>query len=333
MEHEAPAPPGKEEAPKPVKDKKRKRVSPSGTLKPKKNKARKPKQDVATLSENVVHKLRDEEDANCELVARKKGSVEASKAVEPVIVEEAHPRTSETSDLGRWFEQSPRVIGVVMLRREAFSKSRAELNRCKADLKRLTEERDALKLLYVQNEEEIRDLRAEFVRAHKEQTEVGNVQQKAEKIDQLHEEAEVKEAETLGVKEEILTRATKIEELETRLAAELAKAMYKAEKVKAEAEAVVDVYRADAEAANVRAKEIFDAAQVRLSRIAKHAKCQSRRVTLENIHARGFDLTTDIENEKVLEVEAEALLSDDDDSGSASGSESGEDEDEAPRED
>ncbi|XP_019251277.1 PREDICTED: uncharacterized protein LOC109230206 [Nicotiana attenuata] len=98
------------------------------------------------------------------------------------------------------------------------------------------------------------------------------------------------------MREESLVQAKKIEELEPRLVAELAKAASAAEKAKADVEAVVAVHRADAEAANARVKEIFDAAQ----------------------------------NAKVLEGEVEYFLSDDDDSGSVNGSESGEDEDEAP---
>nr|XP_009790675.1 PREDICTED: uncharacterized protein LOC104238094 [Nicotiana sylvestris] len=140
------------------------------------------------------------------------------------------------------------------------------------------------------------------------------------------------ERQLQSMKEEILVRAKKIEELETQLVAELAKATSEVEKVKAEAEAFMAVYRANAEAANAQAKDIFYVAEVRLSCVASHAKYQSRRETLEEIHARGFDLTADIESEKVLEAEVEAFLSDDE-SGSASGYESGEYEDEAPGED
>ncbi|XP_070056786.1 protein MLP1 homolog [Nicotiana tomentosiformis] len=175
------------------------------------------------------------------------------------------------------------------------------------------------------------------------------VQQKAKLVEQIQEEAKMKEAETLEwkqsmgrfasekdvvraqlssverqlqrVKVENLARAQKVEELETRLSAELARST-------SEAEVLVAFYRADAEAANTREKEISDAAEVRLSRVADHARRQSRRETLEEVHARGFDLTADIERSKVLEDEAGALLSDDE--AFVSGSESGGDEDEAP---
>lgn len=60
------------------------------------------------------------------------------------------------------------------------------------------------------------------------------------------------------------------------------------------------VYRADAEAAHARAKEISDAAQGQAFCVAEHAKCQSQRETLEEIHACGLDLTVEIESAKVL---------------------------------
>ncbi|XP_070056701.1 uncharacterized protein [Nicotiana tomentosiformis] len=309
---------------KPIKDKKRRKASPPDTPKPKKSRARKSKTDLAVLPADVVQTLRDEDeegkDVDCLLVARNREGIEVLRTAEPATV----------------------------LHREASSKYWAELARCEADLKKLMKERDTLKLLYVQKEEEIMSIRAELARGHQDQTELIE-QQKAELVEQLREEAKMKEAETLGwkhimdrlasekddvraqlssierqlqsVKGENLARAQKVEELETRLAAELARAT-------SEAKVLVASYRADAEAANTRAKEISDATEVRLSRVADHARRQSRKETLEEIHARGFDLTTDIKSAKVLEDEAVALLSDDEDS--ASGYESDGDEDEAP---
>ncbi|XP_019246642.1 PREDICTED: uncharacterized protein LOC109226311 [Nicotiana attenuata] len=97
-----------------------------------------------------------------------------------------------------------------------------------------------------------------------------------------------------------------------------------------EAEAFESSYRADAKAANTRAQEISITAEVKLSCALYHARWQSRREPLEEVHARGFDLSADIERAKTLEEEAAVLLSDDEDS--ASGFESGGDEDEVPEE-
>ncbi|XP_070004419.1 uncharacterized protein [Nicotiana sylvestris] len=116
------------------------------------------------------------------------------------------------------------------------------------------------------------------------------------------------------------------------LVAKLEAAKSEVKAAKADADAVVAIYQADVEAAQIRAKEVaeatqirakevFEAAQVQAEGVVEHAKCQSRRETLEEIHARGFDLTTEIENAKELEVEARKLAypdDDDDESGSLS---------------
>nr|XP_009770233.1 PREDICTED: testis-specific gene 10 protein-like [Nicotiana sylvestris] len=135
----------------------------------------------------------------------------------------------------------------VSLHRREFDKSRTELARCEAKLKKLMEERDNLKILYIKNKGEISDLRAELAKAGREQTElIEKGQQKGELVEQLREELKMQE-------EEILARSRKIEELEAKSAAEIAKA-------KSDAEALVSSYRVDVEASNTRAKEISVAA-------------------------------------------------------------------------
>ncbi|XP_019260990.1 PREDICTED: uncharacterized protein LOC109238946 [Nicotiana attenuata] len=249
------------------------------------------------------------------------------------------------------FDKAHRLFKqAVVLHKRAFSKSRADLARCEPELKRILEDLDILKTLYVKKEEEISDLRAELAKACQQRTELTEkFQQKGELVEQLHEELKMKEAETLGwrqgmdilaseketlweqlaslelqlqsVKEESLARGREIEELKAESAVELAKA-------KSDAEAIISSYRADAEADNARAKEISSTTEVKLSSALDHARRQSRRVTIEEVHSRGFDLSADIERAKILEEEADALLSDEDDS--ASSSESGGDEDEVP---
>ncbi|XP_070040619.1 acetyl-coenzyme A carboxylase carboxyl transferase subunit alpha, chloroplastic-like [Nicotiana tomentosiformis] len=134
------------------------------------------------------------------------------------------------------------------------------------------------------------------------------------------------ESQLRGMKEKGTTQAKRIEELETRLASELAKAKSEAEKAKVEAEAIVAVYRADAEVAQVQARKAVETAQTQEYWIAELSQCQSRRKTFEEIHARGFDLTEEIIKAKELEVDVGALASDDDDDDdeSKSGSERGE---------
>ncbi|XP_070054026.1 MAR-binding filament-like protein 1-1 [Nicotiana tomentosiformis] len=133
------------------------------------------------------------------------------------------------------------------------------------------------------------------------------------------------ETQLQKVKEKNLVQAKKIEELEARLASVLAKAESDAEKAKTYADALVAIYKADAEVAQVQAREAAESADGRAHWVAELAKYRSRRETLEEIHARGFDLTEEIKMAKELEADAEALVSDDDDDddGSKSGSENG----------
>nr|XP_016513513.1 PREDICTED: uncharacterized protein LOC107830462 [Nicotiana tabacum] len=179
-----------------------------------------------------------------------------------------------------------------------------------ANLKRLTEEGNALKLLSGQKEEEVKELRAELATSHKEQTDlIDQVQQKAEKIEQLREEANMMKAETLGWKQNMDRLASKKDTARSQQS--LAKRQLQSMK----------------EESSARAKKIGEFEARLATELAK---------TTSEIHAGGFDLAVDIENAKVLKAKAKALLSsDDDDFGSASGFESigdFDDEDAAPKE-
>ncbi|XP_070034541.1 uncharacterized protein [Nicotiana tomentosiformis] len=353
------SPLGEEEVPKPTKDKKRRRASPPDTPKPRKSRARKSKTNPSVLSADVARTLRDKdeegEDADCLLVARKRENIEATRTAEPVAIEEVQPQTEVISEEGP--SRVPESSGVDDAScRDEKPEGTPEWSSSEALRREENAPSDLLGAININDsppgptfpEGQLR--RSIEKRLLNTELSWPDVQQKSELVEHLREEAKMKEAETLGwkqnmdcldsrndsvqaqlssverqlqsVKEENLARAHKVKELETRLAAELARAT-------SEAEALVASYRADAEAPNTRAKEISDAADVRLSRVAEHARRQSRRETLKEVHARGFDLTADIESAKVLKDEAGALLSDDEDS--ASGSESGGDEDEAPK--
>ncbi|XP_070057778.1 uncharacterized protein [Nicotiana tomentosiformis] len=167
--------------------------------------------------------------------------------------------------LGLFHEVQQALNQAATVHREACSRSRAELRQYEADLRRVTEERNALRILFGQREEEIKDLRAELAK------------QKLEVIGKLCEEVDMIRAETLGwkygmdrlaaeketaraqlssvenqlqsMKEKSSVQARKIEELEARLAPELAKAKSNAEKAKTNADAFVAVYWANAKAA------------------------------------------------------------------------------------
>ncbi|XP_070040068.1 uncharacterized protein [Nicotiana tomentosiformis] len=227
---------------------------------------------------------------------------------------------------GLFFEAQRALNRALALHQEAFSKSRVELSRCETDFRGLSEERNALKLLSRQKEEEIKDVRAEFVKAHQDQTDLIEKVWTAllqKKKETARAQLSSIESQLQGTKEKSSAQARKIVELEAWLASKLAKAKSEAENAKTEADAIVAVYRADAEAAQVQARVSSETAQTRAYWIAKLAKCQSRKETLKEIHARGFDLTNEIAEAREHEAKAGVLATsnDDNDDGSKSGSE------------
>ncbi|XP_070056673.1 uncharacterized protein [Nicotiana tomentosiformis] len=108
--------------------------------------------------------------------------------------------TSDESDLFHGVQHA--LNQVTAVHREAPSRSQNELRRYEADLQRVTEERNSLKLLLGQREEEIKDLRAELAKAYRDQTDLSEqLQQKIEMIGKLREEFDMIKAESLQWKE------------------------------------------------------------------------------------------------------------------------------------
>ncbi|XP_019257814.1 PREDICTED: calpastatin-like [Nicotiana attenuata] len=229
---------------------------------------------------------------------------------------------------------------------EAINKFRSELSQCEAKLRKASGEEKALRLLCSQKEEELKDLRTELAKARKNEAELdqqlrgevnrvkADCHQWKENMDRLAAAkeailAQLASAETQlrGVKVKNLAQAKKIEELEASLAkagAEVVEAKAEVEKTKATADKTIAVYLRDVEA------ELREASD-REKRSNDLANCQDQRETLKEIHARGFDLTEEIVQAKVLETDARFLVSSDDED-SISGSEGGEEEDGVPEE-
>ncbi|XP_070040620.1 tropomyosin-1-like [Nicotiana tomentosiformis] len=93
---------------------------------------------------------------------------DSEKLPESLEIEDASHRSQQTA---------------LALHQEEFSKSWAELSRRETDFRGLSEERNALKLLSRQREEEIKDLRAELAKAHQDQTDL--IEQR-ETLDEIH---------------------------------------------------------------------------------------------------------------------------------------------------
>ncbi|XP_070034619.1 MAR-binding filament-like protein 1 [Nicotiana tomentosiformis] len=132
------------------------------------------------------------------------------------------------------------------------------------------------------------------------------------------------EVQLQAAKEKAKVWAQKVEELQSQLSSAVTNRETLAKEFK-KAKSMVAVVKVDAEEMVAQYKVDAEAAQDRLKDILEHAKRQSRRETLEEIHARGFDLSAEIEIVKRLEAEAKKLtyLKDEEDSEGSSGSEGG----------
>ncbi|XP_019229061.1 PREDICTED: uncharacterized protein LOC109210143 [Nicotiana attenuata] len=260
--------------------------------------------------------------------------------------------TIDLNDASALFEEAQYLL----------SRFRAKLSQCEVELKKVSGEKRALRLLCSQKEEELKALRTELAKAQKNEAEldeqvtvistrygllgstseakttISQLQQKLAVIGQLRSEVDQvkadchrwkknmdqlaadKEAVTdqlasaetrlQGIEAKGLAQAKKIEELGAELARAQAKAVQakaEAEKTKAVAEKSIAMYLRDVTAGN------------------ELAKCRARRETLEEIHARGFNLAEEIAEAKARETNARFLdSSDDEDVESGSGDGEGE---------
>nr|XP_009769894.1 PREDICTED: uncharacterized protein LOC104220682 [Nicotiana sylvestris] len=240
---------------------------------------------------------------------------------------------------------------------EDIVKFRAELSQCEAELRKVSGEEKALRLLYDQKEEELKDLRAELAKARQNETELdeqvtmnlteygllglaseantlmSQLQQKLEMIGQLQGEVDQiradchewkKNMDQLAADKEAVT--AQLTSAETQLQGLKVKGMAQAKKIE----------ELEAELARARAKAVQAKAEAEKTKVAADksivekrnnylAKCQARREILEEIHARGFNLAEEIAEAKTHETDARFLIfSDDEDVASGSGDGEGE---------
>ncbi|XP_070035079.1 uncharacterized protein [Nicotiana tomentosiformis] len=74
--------------------------------------------------------------------------------------------TSDIGDASILLEEAQRLLS------RAFAKFRADLSQCETELQKVSEERNALKLLCGQKDETIKDLQADLAKAHEEEAEL-----------------------------------------------------------------------------------------------------------------------------------------------------------------
>ncbi|XP_070029953.1 uncharacterized protein [Nicotiana sylvestris] len=240
---------------------------------------------------------------------------------------------ADLNDAYTLFEEAHRLFS------RYISKFRAELSQCEAELKRSSDKGKAPRLLCSKREEELKDLRADLAKALQNEAEldkkvtvilqeyglidpfvesntsVYQPQQKLDMIGQLRGEVDQVKADCNQWKENMDQLAGEKEDALANLAS---------------TEAQLWGIR-DAKAAQMELRETSN----REKQISDLARCQARRETLEEVHARGFDFTEEIAQEKTFEADAKFLISssdDDDDEGSQSGSdnEAGLEEEAAP---
>ncbi|XP_070050500.1 uncharacterized protein [Nicotiana tomentosiformis] len=216
-------------------------------------------EDISEKDSGGIPKLSEIEDASHR--SPRMGDMSEGAPLEPLRTEENAPSDSFGAAA---IEDSPTFpvfsAGAVAVHREACSRSQNELRRYEADLQRVTEERNSLKLLLGQREKEIKDLRAELAKAYRDQTDLSEQWKKG--MDRFAAEKETVRAQLPSAKTQLqrmkekgLAQVRRIEELEARLASVLAKAESDAEKAKADVDALVAVYRAYAEDAQTKIVE------------------------------------------------------------------------------
>ncbi|XP_070020457.1 uncharacterized protein [Nicotiana sylvestris] len=227
----------------------------------------------------------------------------------------------DLNDASTLFEEAQRLFS------QAITKLKAELSQCEAELKKSSDEEKTPRILCSQKEEELKDLQTNLLQQKLEMIgqlrgEVDQVKADCngwkESMDRLVVDKEVAlaqlalaETQLQGAKVKNLAQDKKIEELEAKLAkveAEVAEARAEVERTKVTADKTIVVYLRDVEAIQAKLSEASD----REKWSNDLAKCQSQSETLEEIHARGFDLIEEIYQAKAMETDVRFLVSSDD---------------------
>ncbi|XP_019260936.1 PREDICTED: uncharacterized protein LOC109238903 [Nicotiana attenuata] len=325
-----PDPPGegtKPSVPKSEKDNKRKRVSKPEDPEDKKTPARRLRKRSAQTGADLAHCSPDDKENDGEelaLVSRATKPIKAANPSEPDtsscgegtpkkdagkapvspeveivpplstnIPEGANAETSEANEnasSGKLGAMTKGVDDTVDFNDASTLFEEAQHLLSRAELKKFSGEEKAPRLFCSQKEEELRDLRAELAKAQKNEAELD--EQITVILLGYNLLGPISEANTL-ISQLQQKLAKKIEELEaelTRAQAEAVQAKAKAEKTKAAADKSITMYVRDVAAVQAELREASD----REKQSNELAKCQARRETLEEIHARGSNLAEEI---------------------------------------
>ncbi|XP_070012825.1 uncharacterized protein [Nicotiana sylvestris] len=236
---------------------------------------------------------------------------------------------TRTVDARSTFEEAQQLFSMV------FDKLKSELLRCEAQLRKALDGEKYLSLLCDKKEKELRHLRYKANRSLNYESHLEKqLQSKMEDLERLwskvgqakHERNESRaqidahvaakkkalakmsalEVQFWNARENSSVQTSRIVRLESNLLemkSKVVDAWAEAKEIRAKADKKVDIYLKDA----VIALDELRGASDRESRSNKYARCKSRRETLEEIHARGFDLSEEIKQVKADEFDANFL--------------------------
>ncbi|XP_070037166.1 uncharacterized protein [Nicotiana tomentosiformis] len=134
----------------------------------------------------------------------------------------------------------------------------------------------------------------------------GKMDRLALKNETTQEQLVSAEAQLRAMREKAEARSQKIEELQSQLSSVVANRETLAKELKA-AKTMAKITKDDADEMGAQYKADAEAAHDRLKDIVEYVKWQSRREAFEEVHTRGFDLSAEIESDKGLEAEAKKL--------------------------
>ncbi|XP_070007807.1 uncharacterized protein [Nicotiana sylvestris] len=222
---------------------------------------------------------------------RDHGSPKSSKvSSDHVPIEIGSTRAGETKlvDAGSTFEEAQRLCST------AFDKLKSELLCYEARLRKDLDGEKSLRLLCDKRGKELSHLRYEL-------------QSKTEDLERLWGEVGQAKYECNKLKAQIDAHiAAKKNALAKASALKVVDAQAEAEEIRDKTDRKMAIYLKHAVDARAKLRGASD----REGRSNEYDRCKSRRETLEEIHARGFDLSEEIEQAKADEYDAKFLVSD-----------------------
>nr|XP_016512349.1 PREDICTED: putative protein tag-278 [Nicotiana tabacum] len=265
-----------------------------------------------------------------------------------LVTKEDHVKMNEVDALCLFNEAQQALNRASVLHLETFLRYRDELSQLKAEVKELAEKREMYKLLNEQREGEVKNLRAELDTAKKEHAALveqvnifevsddglcmvtngqnSQVHQKLDRIDQLRAEMDEVKAMAEEWKSKIDRLASEKETAREQLASTEVQLRAVREKEEPRSQKIEDLQSqlgsavAERDTLDKDLKIAKPAVEITRAAVAEmvaqyRADAESRREALEEVHARGFDLSAKIKNAKRLKAEAKKLADPEDEEG------------------